>query len=105
MDAEFEALDLYRCLAVRDRVGEEFEGVVSGVAPFGLFVRLEAPFVEGMVHVSDLGEDWFEHDERRVALVGQSNGRAFRLGDALSVRIAEVDVPRRRIGLVPTATA
>ena len=97
MEAEYEALDLYRALAVRDRVGEEFDALVTAVTHFGLFAQIKEPFVEGLLHISDLGDDWFEHDEASMTLTGQKEGRRFGLGDPVRVRISEVDIPQRRI--------
>ena len=101
MLAEFAVLDLYRCLALRDRLGEEFWGTITSVVHFGVFVTLDAPFVEGLVHVSDLGWEWFDHVPTRLELVARETGRTFRLGQRLRLTVASVDPRQRHVGLVP----
>ena len=97
MEAEYEALDLYRALSVKDRVGEEFDATITTVTHFGLFAQIREPFVEGLLHISDLGDDWYEHNEDTMTLTGQKAGRRFGLGDPVRVCISAVDIPQRRI--------
>jgi ribonuclease R len=92
-------VDLYRTFLVRDRIGDEYLGTVAGVAGFGLFVQVESPFIEGLVKVDTLGDDFYEYDERTMRLVGRRSGRAFSLGDEVRVRIEDVSVQRRKIDL------
>ena len=101
MLAEFAVADFYRCLAVADRLGDTFDGTVSTVTSFGLFVTLDEPYVEGLVHISDLGSEWFDLDEERLELVARRSGRAYGLGDPLRVQITRVDLRERKIGLFP----
>ena len=84
---------------MQQHVGEEFAGVVSGVTKFGVFVELEEVLVEGLVHVRDLNDDYYEYDERSYRLVGQYSGKAYRLGDAVRVLVAAANVERREIDL------
>jgi ribonuclease R len=91
---------LYAAWFMKDRVGEVFDGVVQGVAEFGLFVTLTDAFVEGMIRVSDLGRDYFVFDEVRLRLVGERSGKVYTVGDVVRVKIAGVDLARRQIGLV-----
>ncbi len=101
MEAEREVVDMYRAFLMRDRVGEEFDGTIVGVAAFGFFVEIADPFVEGLVRGETLSAtDFFEFDEQRVRLVGKRSGRSFALGDAVRVRIQNVSVARRKIDLV-----
>jgi len=86
-----------KCQFMRTHVGESFRGRVSGVAPFGLFVTLEALYVEGMVHVSELGSDYFQYNEPSHELRGERTGRRFKLGDELMVQVLRVDLEARRI--------
>jgi ribonuclease R len=86
-----------KCQYMRERVGEQFRGRVTGVAPFGLFVTLEELFVEGMVHVSELGSDYFQYIEAAHELRGERTGRRFRLTDELDVQVSRVDLEARRI--------
>jgi ribonuclease R len=97
--AEREVVDMYRAYLMRDRVGDEFDGVVAAVTSFGLFVEIPDPFVEGLVRVEALGQGPYEFDPERLRLTGRRSGRSFALGDKLRVVIASVSVPRRRIDL------
>ena len=83
------------------KVGEAFDGVITGVANFGLFVQMPRFNVEGLVRMEDLGDDWWEVDPQRGAIRGQRSGQVMRMGDVLAVRIAGVDVARRQLNLVP----
>ncbi len=91
---------LHAAWFMKDHVGEEFEGLVQGVAEFGLFVLLQGVHVEGMVRVSDLGGDFFVYDDVRLRLVGERSGQTWSIGDSVRVRVAGVDLARRQIGLV-----
>jgi len=97
MEAEREILDRYRVRFMRDKVGEEFEGIISGVAAFGLFVELKDIFVEGLVRVTSLHDDYYQYHEKRYCLVGERTHRTFRIGDEVRVRVDRVDVERRHI--------
>jgi len=96
MLVEREVVDLCGAWLLRGRIGEEFEGRVSGMGAAGLFVRLEEPFVEGLVALEDLpADEWRLHaDELRLA--GTNTGRSFRLGDPLRVRVLDASLARRR---------
>jgi ribonuclease R len=96
-EATREAMDWLKCEYMQTRLGEELTGLVSGVADFGLFVELEELPVDGLVHVSGLGADYFRHERDRHRLVGTRSGVAFRLGDRLRVRVARVDLETRRV--------
>jgi ribonuclease R len=82
---------------MQDRIGEEFDGIVSGVVDFGLFVQLDGLQVDGLLHVSALGQDYFARDRSGFRLVGRSSGRVFRLGDRLRVRVVNVSLDERRV--------
>jgi len=82
---------------VRERVGETFSGSISAVVPFGLFVVLDELYVEGLVHVSDLGSEYFQFNEATHELRGERTGIRYRLGDRLTVQVARVDLEGRRI--------
>ncbi|WP_341679432.1 ribonuclease R [Niveibacterium sp. SC-1] len=86
-----------KCFYMKDRVGEEFEGSVSAVVPFGIFVALDDVFIEGLVHISELGADYFHYDETRHALVGERSGQRFRLADRVRVQLVRVDLESRKI--------
>ena len=86
-----------KCFYMKDRVGEVFEGSISSVVPFGIFVALDGVFVEGLVHVSELGQDYFHFDEKSHAMVGERSGRRFRLSDRVNVQLTRVDMEANKI--------
>ncbi|RPJ44522.1 MAG: ribonuclease R [Betaproteobacteria bacterium] len=86
-----------KCYYMRDRVGEVFMGSVAGVAAFGAFVALDDVYVEGLVHISDLGKDYFKYDAAKHELMGERTRQRYRLGDRVRVRIAKVDLDSSRI--------
>lgn len=102
MEAEREILDRYRVRFMKERIGEVFKGVISGVTAFGFFVELQDIFVEGLVRVTSLYDDYYQYHEKRYCLVGERTHQTFRIGDEVVVRVDRVDVERRHIdfGLV-----
>lgn len=86
-----------KCQFMKDRVGEQFEGTVTGVAPFGVFITLDTLYVEGLIHVSELGTEYFQHNEVTHELRGERTGRRFRLYDSIRVLVSRVDLDARRI--------
>ena len=100
-DATREVMHRIKCDFMQDRIGEEFEGRVSGVAAFGLFVTLESVFVDGLVHVSTLGSDYFHYDAAHHRLVGERSRQAYKLAERLRVRVVGVDLEQYRIELEP----
>lgn len=99
-EAERELVQWKKVRFMTGRVGESFTGHVTGVAPYGLFVQLTEHFVEGLVHVSTLADDIYRFDDAARVLFGPRSRRVFRLGDALQVRVARVDLDRRQVELV-----
>jgi ribonuclease R len=102
MEAEREILDRYRTRFMKDKVGEVFDGVISGVTAFGFFAELKDIFVEGLVRVTSLHDDYYHYHEERYCLVGERTHKTFRIGDEVKVRVDRVDLERRHIdfGLV-----
>jgi ribonuclease R len=96
IEAEREAVAMYRAYMMRDQVGEQFEGTVSAVTSFGAFVEIENPFVEGLIKLDSLGEP-MTYDEVHMRLSGQRTGRTIELGDKVMIEINNVSVIRRRI--------
>ena len=86
-----------KCQYMRERVGEQYPGRVTGVAPFGVFVTLDDLYVEGLVHVSELGSEYFQYNETSHELRGERTGRRFRLTDPIAVQVSRVDLEARRI--------
>jgi ribonuclease R len=104
MEAEREAVAMYRAYLMRDQVGQRFEGTVSAVTSFGAFVEIEEPFVEGLIKLDSLGEP-FDYDEVHMRLSGKRTGKTIELGDKVMVEINNVSVIRRRIDFTLLATA
>jgi ribonuclease R len=92
-----------KCYFMQDRVGQDFDGSISAVTSFGIFVALDGIYIEGLVHISELGTDYFEHDAGRHVLRGQRTGVSFRLGDRVRVRLARVGLEAGRIDFVLAA--
>lgn len=96
-EATRDVVSWLKCYYMQDKVGEEFEGSVSAVVPFGLFVALDDIFIEGLLHVSELGADYFHFDETRHAMLGERTGKQFRLSDRLRVQLVRVDMVTNKI--------
>jgi ribonuclease R len=96
-DATRDVVAWLKCYFMKDRVGETFAGSISGVASFGAFVALDGVYVEGLVHVSELGNDYFHFDAARHQLMGERTRKRYRLGDRLQVEVARVDLDTSRI--------
>ncbi|HNG61090.1 MAG TPA: S1 RNA-binding domain-containing protein, partial [Cellvibrionaceae bacterium] len=86
-----------KCEYLQSRVGEVFPGIVGAVVGFGLFVELSDLFVEGLVHISSLPQDYYHHQPAQHRLVGERTGRVFRLGDRLTVRVVRVSLDERKV--------
>ncbi len=100
-DASRDVEQWLKCEYMRDKVGDSFSGVISGVAGFGLFVELTDVFVEGFVSVRDLKEDYFNFDDVHHQLKGQRGGKIYRLGDTIQVKVASVNLDDRKIEFIP----
>lgn len=100
VDAERETMDRAKALFLADKIGERFQAVVSGVTSFGLFIELLDHYGGGAIALTDLEDDYYEVDERMHRLVGRRSGRAFQIGDQISVRLVRVDRQRFRCDFV-----
>lgn len=98
-DAERELVAWKKVRFMADKVGDEFTGFVTGVSAFGLHIELVEHFVEGMVHVSTMADDYYRFVEKAHLLKGEKHGRVYRLGDKVSVQVIRVDLDRRLIDL------
>jgi ribonuclease R len=96
-DATRDAMAWLKCEFMQNRIGEEFDTLVTGVVEFGLFVQVKGMQVDGLIHVSGLGTDYFSRDKSGYRLVGERSGRVFRLGDHLKVRLVNVVIDERKI--------
>ncbi len=86
-----------KCYYMQDKIGESFEGSVSSVTGFGIFVALDDIYVEGLVHITDLGKDYFHFDAAKHHLLGERTGQRFRLGDRVRVKVIRVDLESAKI--------
>ncbi|OAJ54487.1 ribonuclease R [Paraburkholderia ginsengiterrae] len=86
-----------KCYFMRDKLGEEYGGMVNGVTSFGIFVQLDSLFIEGLVHVTELGSDYFQYDEIKNELRGERTGIRYRLSDRVRVQVSRVDLDARKI--------
>jgi len=93
--------DWYKCSYAQQFQGKQFAGRVMGVTNFGLFIQLEDIWVQGLMHVSNLGSDYFEFVPEQMSLVGEKSGQRFQLGQTVDVILADVDVESRKIDLLP----
>jgi len=98
-EAERELVEWKKVRFMADKLGDVFVGYVTGVTNFGLFVELEEFFVEGLVHISTLVDDYYRFNEKAHTLRGESSGRLYRLGDRLEVQVVRVDQEKRQIDL------
>jgi ribonuclease R len=96
-DATRDVSDWLKCEFMLDHVGDVFEGVIASVTNFGFFVRLSEFHIDGLVHVTSLGKDYFRYDEVKQHLVGENSGTVYRLGDLVEVKVASVNLDERKI--------
>ncbi|MDD2832937.1 MAG: ribonuclease R [Methylotenera sp.] len=96
-DATRDVTNWLKCFYMQDKIGEEFEGTVAGVTSFGLFVALDGVYVEGLLHVTELGNDYFHYDKARHEMAGERTGVRYRLGDRLTIKVTRVDLETTKI--------
>ena len=82
---------------MRDRIGDEYNGTVSAVTSFGMFVALDEIFIEGLVHVSELGQDYFHYDQSKHWMLGERTGKRYRLGDRVRIKVMRADIETSKI--------
>ena len=96
-EASRDVMSWLKCFFMKERVGDTFQGHVSGVTSFGLFITLDALYVEGLVHVSELGTEYFQYSDSLHELRGERSGIRYRLTDPINVQVSRVDLDARRI--------
>jgi ribonuclease R len=99
-DAERDSVALKKIEFMERHLGDEFDGTISGVTSFGFFVLLDAYFVEGLVHVNSMNDDYYDFQEGEYALVGSRRGRRFRLGDRVRIQVSRVNKEERHVDFV-----
>ena len=100
MEAEWEMTGRLQVRFMADKIGESFDGVISGVTSFGLFVELLDHFISGAIEIARLKGDFYHYDEKNHRLVGTNTNNIFQLGEMVRVKLASVDIPRRRINFI-----
>jgi len=101
--AERETKNLFAAVHMRDRIGDRFEGVISGLSQFGVFVQLDDPFVDGMVKLGDIEKDRgeaYQRDEAGIRMIGARSGKKITVGDRVVVELVGASIPRRQIDLM-----
>ncbi|MEI8602209.1 ribonuclease R [Shewanella sp. PP-Sp27a-2] len=99
-EATRDVSDWLKCEFMQDHVGDTFEAVIASVTSFGLFVRLNELFIDGLVHISSLGSDYYQFDPMRQRLIGEHTGQVYQVGDPVTVKVAAVNLDDRQIDLV-----
>lgn len=99
-DATREAIEWLKCEYMLDKLGQVFDAVITAVTHFGLFVELKNIFVEGLLHISELQNDYYQFDPIKHALLGERSGKRYRLGDPIRVQVVRVDLDQREIDFV-----
>lgn len=103
-DATRDVSDWLKCEFMQDHIGDTFSGVISTVTNFGLFVRLSNLHIEGLIHINSLGRDYYKYDEVRMCLIGENTGQKYRVGDAIEVKVAAVNLDEKKIDLILDGT-
>lgn len=104
-DATRDAVNWLKCEYMMDRIGEAFTGLITSVTPFGLFVELDDIYVEGLIHVSSLRNDYYQHDPRAHCLRGERSGVEYHVADSIRVRLVRVDLDERKIDFEPVESS
>ena len=99
-DATRDAVAWLKCEYMQERVGKTFAGVITGVTAFGLFVELTDIYVEGLIHISTLANDYYHYDASMFSLIGERTGKTYRLGDKVNIMVTRVDLDERKIDFV-----
>ena len=100
VELEREVEKLKKAEYISYHVGESFDGIISGVTGFGIYVQLENT-VEGLIRIDDLNDDYYDHDREKYALIGRRTGKLYRLGDEISIMVDYVDLENREINFLP----
>ena len=98
-EATRDAVTFLKCEFLSHRLGEEYDAVITAATNFGLFVEIDPLYVEGLVHITELGDDYFHYDNARHCLKGERTGKVYRLGDRVRVQVAQVNLDERKVDL------
>jgi len=97
VEAERESIKLKQVEYINQHIGEEYVGLVSGVTSFGIFIELEKTFIEGMIHISEMTDDFYIYDEKTYSMMGRDTENVIRLGDEVLIRVESVDLEKRSV--------
>lgn len=100
LEAERESIKLKQTEYINRYIGESFEGLVSGVMPFGVFVELKEIFVEGLIHISEMTDDFYIHDDKTYSWIGRDTDKVIRLGDEVRIKVEKVDLEKKSIDFI-----
>ncbi len=92
-----DALDWLKCDYMKDKLGKTFSGIISDVVGFGLFIELDDIYIEGLVHISNIDDDFYHFDDVKHALISKSGNKQYRLGDRVKILVAAVNLDKRKI--------
>jgi len=99
-EASRDVEDWLKCYFMKDRLGDVFSGTISSVTGFGVFVSLDEIYIEGLIHVTDLGNDYYVFNKSKHALIGERSGKSFGMGDRVKVKVSQIDMNLSRIDLI-----
>ena len=100
-DAERDSIKMKQVEFLSERIGEEFDAVISGVTERGLYVEEQTTHADGMIRVKDVGDDYFEYDEKNYQLLGRRTKKSYRLGDPIKVKLAAARLAEKELDFVP----
>jgi ribonuclease R len=95
-EAERDLEDIKKCEYMEEHIGEEFEGIISGVTNFGIFVELDNT-IEGLVHVENMKDDYYNYDELSVSMIGERTRKVYKMGDKIRIKVLGTDRVLKRI--------
>ena len=96
-EATRDAIDWLKCEFMLDKLGKTYPGVITGVTPFGLFVCLDSFFIDGLVHITSLKNDYYQFDAKKQMLIGERTRTKYKLGDKMKVKVVRVSLENREI--------
>jgi len=96
-EATRDATDWLKCHYMQDKLGNQYDAIITGVTGFGVFAQIKEIYIEGLVHITALRNDYYHYDAVRHCLRGKHSGISYRLGDTISVLVARVDLDEREI--------
>lgn len=102
-EAERHSVKIKQVEFMKEKVGMDFTGIISGVTNYGMFIKLEETFAEGLLRLRDLEDDRYFYDEKKFALIGRFSKRQYRLGDRVQVKLVRVDTERMEMDFLPVS--